>query len=382
MFTIAIKSIGFAWQTNRRLLIILMLINIFNGAVVYLQFTSFASIVDEIIKIKQGAGENSQLIWSSVVLGLSFLVPLIIGNLGAHYRMLFRMQQSLHLDLYKIERQGKLDIGTIESSSYQNLLRSAQEWGTGSVLSLQDFFFNSATNFAGIITSITILWSLNYWLVVFAIVAAAPVYFFYNKYSMEVFRIRHFSLEDHRIIRNRISHFEELQKAVDVILLKLQHWLKGQIKDRKTDYNNKIVKAERKKAISYSVMSLWYLLFLFAAIALMTGEALADRIAVGGLLLAFSTYTRFYQTINGYIESISYAEEASRYAARWFDLFDMQPRIISKEKAVTIDHKKPPLIEFDRVSFRYSFRGWRNAIGIARYFLFNKTRRKNCHRWR
>jgi ABC-type multidrug transport system fused ATPase/permease subunit len=140
---------------------------------------------------------------------------------------------------------------------------------------------------------------------------------------------------------------------VDVILHKLQGWIKKQIKDRKEEFNDKIVKAERKKAISYSVMSLWYLLFLFAAIALMTRETMADRIAVGGLLLAFSTYTRFYQTINGYIESISVAEEASRYASRWFDLFDMQPRIVSKEGAVTIDIKEPPLIEFDHVSFRY-----------------------------
>jgi ATP-binding cassette subfamily B protein len=106
---------------------------------------------------------------------------------------------------------------------------------------------------------------------------------------MEVFRIRRFSINDQRVIRNRISHFEELQKAVDVILLKLQGWLKAQIKEKKEDFNNKIIRAERKKAISYSVMSLWYLLFLFAAIALMTKEALAGGIAVGGLLLAFST---------------------------------------------------------------------------------------------
>jgi len=353
MFGIAMKSIDFAWQTNRRLLIIIMLFHIFQGAVVYLQFTSFASIVDEIIKIKQGHGKTSQLITQAVVLGLSFLLPLTVGNINSHYRMIFRMQQSIRLELYKIERQGKLDIGTIESNSYQNLLRSAQEWGNGSILNLQDFFFNSATNFAGIITSIGILWSLNHWLVVFAVLAAAPVYFFYNKYSMEVFRIRYFSINDQRIINNRISHFEELQKAVDVILLKLQSWLKNQIRDHKMAYNNKIIAAERKKAISYSIMSFWYLLFLFAAIGLMTREALSGGIAVGGLLLAFSTYTRFYQTINGYIESISYAEEASRYAARWFELFALQPRIISKENAVRIDHKQPPLIEFDNVSFRY-----------------------------
>jgi ABC-type multidrug transport system fused ATPase/permease subunit len=353
MFTIAMRSIAFAWQTNRRLLLLLIIFNIFQGSVVYLQLTSFASIVDEIIKIKQGTGNTRQLIWSSVVLGLSFLVPLIIGNIGTHYRMIFRMQQGIQLDLYKIGRQGRLDIGTIESSSYQNLLRSAQEWGSGSVINLQDFIFNTATNLAGIITSIGILWSLNKWLVVFAVLAAAPVYFFYKKYSMEVFRIRYLSINDQRIINNRISHFEELQKAVDVILLKLQNWLKKQIKDKKEAFHKKIILAERKKAISYSIMSLWYLLFLFAAIALMTHEALAGSIAVGGLLLAFTTYTRFYQTINSYIESVSVAEEAARYASRWFELFDLQPKITSNENAVRINFTEPPLIEFDNVSFRY-----------------------------
>lgn len=353
MFTIAMKSIRFAWQTNRRLLLLLILLNTIQGSIVYLQFSSFASIVDEIIKIKQGTSDTSHLIWQSVILGLAFLVPFIVGNSISYSRMIFRMQQNVQLDLFKIDRQGNLDIGTIESSSYQNLLRSAQEWGSGSILNLQDFIINSASNFAGIITSLGILWSLNKWLVVFAVLAAAPVYFFYKKYSMEVFRIRYLSIDDHRLINNRMSHFEELQKAVDVILLKLQDWLKNQISDKKKTFNNKIMVAERKKAISYSMMSLWYLLFLFAAIALMTMEAIGGRIAVGGLLLAFSTYTRFYQTINGYIESISVAEEASRYASRWFELFDMQPKIKSKPDAVRNDFTKPPLIEFDDVSFRY-----------------------------
>jgi ATP-binding cassette subfamily B protein len=271
----------------------------------------------------------------------------------SYYRNRFRLGQGLHLELYKIDKQGGLDIGTIESSSYQNLLRSAQEWGSGSVLNLQDFIFSSASSFAGIITSMAILWSLNGWLVLFAVLAAAPVYFFYKKYSMEVFRIRYFSLDDHRIIGNRISHFEELQKAVDVILLKLKSWLKEQIRERKISFNKKIVGAERKKSMSYGVLSLWYLLFLFAAIALMTREAIVGGIAVGGLLLAFNTYTRFYQTINGYVEAISFTEEAARYAARWFELFELKPRIASRKNAMRIPLTTPPLIRFDHVSFRY-----------------------------
>jgi len=293
------------------------------------------------------------LIQSSIILGLSFLVPTLLSNLANYFRSKFRLELDMQLDMHRIDKQSELDIGVIESNSYQTLLRSAQEWGTSSMLSLQDFIFSSATSFAGIITSMGILWALNPLLVLFAVLAAAPVYFFYKKYSMEVFRIRYFSIDDHRIISNRISHFEHLQKAVDVILLKLKSWLKGQVSERMTAYNKKIIEAEKRKSISYNFLSLWYLLFLFAAIGLMTKESLTGTMAVGSLLLAFNTYTRFYQTVNGYVESISWTEEAARYAARWFDLFDMKPNIKSKENAIPFLNEQPPHIEFKNVSFRY-----------------------------
>lgn len=353
MFTIVFKSIAFAWETNRKLFLLLIVLNIFLGSIVYVQFASFSSIVDSIIAIKQGAAGYDILIKPAIILGLSFLLPSIASNVASYSRSKFRMQQGIQLEMYKIEKQGALDIGTIESTTYQTLLRSAQEWGSSSVLNLQDFIFNSATNFSGIITSMIILWSLSPWLVLFALLAAGPVYFFYKKYSMEVFRVRHLSIDDHRMIGNRISHFEQLQKAVDVILLKLKHWLKEQVREKKVSFNKKIIEAERKKSVSYGVLSLWYLLFLFAAIALMTKQALAGSIAVGGLLLAFNTYTRFYQTVNGYIESISFTEEAARYAARWFELFDLKPKIASKDNVQRVTFDKPPLVEFKSVSFRY-----------------------------
>ncbi len=353
LFSVATRSVAFAWRTNRKFFILIILLNVFQAAIVYLQFTSFASIVDEIIAIKKEGVDYSGLIRSSIVLGLSFLLPTILGNVQSYLRAMFRLQQGMELEMYKIEKQAGLDIGTIESNSYQTLLRGAKEWGSGSVLNLQDFIFTTSGSIAGIVTSIGILFSINPWLVLFAVLAALPVYFFYKKYSMEVFRIRYLSIDDHRVISNRISHFEELQKAVDVILLKLKTWLKGQIRERKQTYNQKIMDAEKKKALSYSLLSLWYLLFLFAAVALVTVDALNGAIAVGGLLLAFNTYTRFYQTINGYVESISYSEEAARYAAKWFDLFDLSPRIKSRENAVRLKLDGAPRIEFKDVSFRY-----------------------------
>jgi ATP-binding cassette subfamily B protein len=362
IFSVALKAIGFAWRANKWLFSVIIVLNVFQGAVVYLQFTSFSDIVDEIILINQGKSGYDALIRSAIVLAASFVIPTVMSNIVGFYRARFRLELDTQLDLYRIEKQGDLDIGTIESNSYQTLLRSAQEWGTGSMLSLQDFIFTSATSFAGILTSMAILWSLNVWLVLFAILAAAPVYFFYKKYSMEVFRIRYFSIDDHRIISNRISHFEQLQKAVDVILLKLKGWLRNQVSTRLLEYNKKIVNAEKRKAVSYSFLSLWYLLFLFAAIGLMTMESLNGVMKVGSLLLAFNTYTRFYQTVNGYVESISWTEEAARYAARWFELFDVQPKIVSKPGATDFDATVPPTIEFRNVTFRYPGEGEANPV--------------------
>src|SRR3954468_21044975 len=97
IFTVSLKSISFAWKTNRTLFLLIIILNIFMGSVVYVQYTSFASIVDEIIRIKQGMSDTAALIRSSVILGLSFLVPTIVSNILAYIRSVFRMEQGVQL---------------------------------------------------------------------------------------------------------------------------------------------------------------------------------------------------------------------------------------------------------------------------------------------
>lgn len=352
--SVTAKSIHFVWKANRNLFIILIFLNIFQAVVVYFQFGAFSYIVDEIVKIKNGLSNTQQLLAPMIMLGVSFMIPSILSSIQTFCKSKLKMEQTDFLDLYRIDKQGSLDIGTLESSNYQNLLRSAQEWGSKSIITLQDFVLNSAGSFAGIITSMIILWTLNSWLVLFALLAAAPVYFLYKKYSKEIFHIRWSSLEDHRMIINRLSHFEELHKAIDVVLLGLKNMLRAQLQDCKTNFTKKSIEAERKKTIGYGLMSLWYLFFLCAAVLLMTNQSVHEGIAVGGLILAFNTYTKFYQTLNAYIESISISEEAALYAARWLELFTLNPIVKSKENALAYVDLKPPLIEFKNVSFRYS----------------------------
>jgi hypothetical protein len=83
LFAVVLKSIGFAWRTNRKLFLVLISLNIFQGSIVYLQFASFSAIVDIIIGIKQGVNTAVDLVQSSVILGLSFLFPTVSDEVSS-----------------------------------------------------------------------------------------------------------------------------------------------------------------------------------------------------------------------------------------------------------------------------------------------------------
>jgi len=115
-FTIALKSIQFAWQTNKTLFLILTILHAFQGSIIYLQFSSFASVVDEIVGIKQGIEGTDKLIYACITLAVSFLLPSIASSIIYYIRKKFLLEQNTFLELHRIDKNSSLDIGTIESS--------------------------------------------------------------------------------------------------------------------------------------------------------------------------------------------------------------------------------------------------------------------------
>lgn len=355
LFKTTIKAISFALKTQPKKFIFLTLLSGALGGLVYVQFTSFSAVVDEIIAIKNTGvpALTHTLIRQVLILGAAFLFPAILEAISSFHRQSFRTRQMTDIALYKMQKQSQLDIATVESSWYQNKMQQANEWGTGSIANLQTFAFSSMRNIVGLVVSASILFSIDWRLVVLAVIAAIPVYFFYRRYSMEVFRVRNFSTEDRRMIGNRSSHFANTERLIDVILLKLKKWLLNDVTERLRAFDEKIIKAEKKKSKADTVVSVWYVVCFFLSIALITTRALDNTLAIGAILLAFNSYRGFYQTVNGFFELISFNEESARYASRWFELFELTPQINNSELSKKITLDAPPVIEFRNVSFAY-----------------------------
>lgn len=354
-FSIVKKSMSFAIKTQPARFVFLIFLSGLLGGLVYVQFTSFSAVVDEIIKIKNFgiAGVTPNLIRQVVILGASFLLPAILDTIFLYGRQKFRARQITSIVLHRIEKQASLDIATVESSWYQNKLQQANQWGMDSIVNLQTFAFASMRNIIGLFASVGILFSIDYRLVILAVIAAVPVYFYYRRYSMEVFRVRHFSTEDRRYINNNLSHFSNTDRLIDVILLKLKNFFKDEAAKKMIAFDDKVLVAEKRKSKADMVVSVWYVICFFLSIALITKSALAGTLAIGAVLLAFNSYRGFYQIVNNFFEMISVNEESARYAGQWFEVFELVPQVQNKVDAQKIDLDTPPFIEFKNVSFSY-----------------------------
>jgi ATP-binding cassette subfamily B protein len=355
IFKVIKKAVAFAFKTQPKRYIFLIVSSAVLGLLTYVQFTTFSAIINEIIRIKDSGVFviTKNLISYSTAFGLSFLVPSILESIHSFVRESFRRDQITDMALYKIDCQASLDIATIESSWYQNRLQQANQWGVNSIVNLQTFIFSIIRSTFGIFASVGILFVIDYRLVILAICAAVPVYFFYRIYSMEVYRVRFFSTEDKRLIANRSNHFSDTFKLIDVVLLKLKSWLKEEVSTKMRDFDQKLLIAEKKKTRADVIMSVWYVACFFVGILLVTNKTLNGALAVGSLVLAFNSYRGFYGIVNSIFNSISTNQESAKYASQWFELFDLKPQIQNKDNAQKIEFQVPPLIEFKNVSFSY-----------------------------
>ncbi len=349
------RVLTFSWEKDKKTLIIFSVVSTASSVVVYLQFTSFSKIINDIILIqKDNLGFTRELIVDSIVLGLTFLVPAFLNNIRNFYGTKRRTELNRHLNLWMIEEFSKLDIATVESTEYQTRLQSAQRWGVGSLNNVGDYAVSVLADIAGVITSAIILWFVFPPLVFLAVVGSFPIYIVSTKYALEIFRLYWLGTDETRIADNRKQHFYGNTSLVEVLLFNLTDKLRKEMKVVWAIFDKKIVNASKSKARGDMLSMLFYVITLFFAIGLITIKTIHGELLIGSLFLAFTTYRGFSQTVQALFYNIAQLEEQARYGERWYHLFSLPSLISSGTGGKILCLETPPVIEFRNVSFKYS----------------------------
>lgn len=349
------RSIYFGWSKEKGVSIVYTFLSICTSLLPYLQFASFAKIVDDIVYIsKTNSVATHALFVHGALLGISLLVPQIVSNARGYFETLKRTRINTILNLWFIERTTNVDIGTIESSEYQTRLQSAQQWGLGSINNTNQYFTYILADISAVIVSSVILGSIMPKLVILAFIGSIPAYFINRSYSLELFRLWHLGTDETRVANNRRSLFFNQHSLIEIILFGLGPKLKNEISDIWKVFDTKVINAARKRSLAEIFGGLFYVATLFISIFLVTNATLKGVLLVGSLILVFNTYRGFSSTIDSLFRNVAQLEEQGRYAHRWYYLFELESPINSEKGGEFIIYKEPPFIEFNNVSFKYA----------------------------
>lgn len=325
------------------------------GIASYLQTVSFSKIVDIIIPaIRTGESAFPNTLWKPLLtMALYMFIPGILGTLQGIFRTFITERATVDLQVLRSKRFAELDIATVEDSGFQKKLQQAQEWGMGSITNLFLFSMSIVTDIASTVMALILLSFVAPILIPIAILSALPLYFIEKKYGVKLFQARNFGGDDRRIAGNRIQHFMNPSKLIDLILNKVDKRFVGEIGQKLKGTADFTIAIKRQKDLWGILTATLSMICLIASVILITRSAIAGVISVGLLVVAYNSYRGFESTIKSFLSDLAFMQESARYAKQWFDLIDTKPVIIDSVDAHPFSVETPPIIEFKNVSFRY-----------------------------
>ena len=348
------RAFLFACKKEPRLVILTLVLSILLAGLVYLQLASFSNVVDQIVLVKSIGGVITRALFTnSIILALSFLIPAILQNIYNRYYEDLNMVIGTHIQLYRIDMIAALDIGTIEGAEFQTKLERAEQWGVTSIGNLAMLVLSIVKNITGLVISALILFFINPWLVLFAVVGGIPAYFIQKKYGAKLYDLYHERTDEARIMGDRNSFFRNPKKIIEIALFNLAARFKNDVKEANNSFDNKVVELGKRRSYATFGTDILSIACLLLAIAFVTMQTIQGDILVGGLLLAFSTYSSFTSIVQEFFWNTTKIENQARYSKRWFDLFDTQSKMIRSPDALKPSWETPPVIEFKNVSFLY-----------------------------
>ncbi len=324
------------------------------GVSSYLQLTSFSKIVDIIIPVVKTGGGIPDTLWTPLIsMAIFMFVPGILGSLQGIFSTSITERANVDLQVLRSKRFAELDIATVEDSDFQKKLQQAQEWGMGSITNLFLFSMSIVTNIASTIMALVLLSLVAPILIPIAILSSIPPYFIEKKYGVKLFQARNFGGDDRRIASNRVQHFMNPSKLIDLILNKVDKRFVGEIKQKLKGTADFTIAIKRQKSLWGIFTTSLSMFCLVASVVIITRSAILGVISVGLLVVAYNSYRGFESTIKSFLSDFAFMQESARYAKQWFDLIDIKPVVIDVEHAVSLSLETPPSIEFRNVSFRY-----------------------------
>lgn len=147
--------------------------------------------------------------------------------------------------------------------------------------------------------------------------------------------------------------FTSTHNLTEIKLFQSKDRFKDEISDLLYSFDKEMEEVENKRFKYQLILRLLEMTAMAFTIYYLVKAGLSGVLAIGALLLVFNSYRGLFATFKSFFMVLGYQDEFGKYASWWFKLFDLKPKIVSKDGALKPNWTKAPKIEFQNVSFSY-----------------------------
>jgi ATP-binding cassette subfamily B protein len=250
-------------------------------------------------------------------------------------------------------KQGEVDIATIESPEFQNLLDQAKGRGQASIMNILQWFYSILRDLIKIFISLAIFLSVTKLGLFILILSILPVYFYEKWRSIRLAKIWTDTTESNRKARSKLELFSGKTSVLEVKFFNLIDFFKDKVLFIRNINNDLLTKEDKKTAIVRIIVDVLPSIGTFVVLYITIQKIIIGTIGIGMLSFILSTIWSFNTAFQVFLRAIGRLSEDRVHANKLMDLFELKPYVSENVNGESISLNTSYTLEFKNVSFTY-----------------------------
>jgi ATP-binding cassette subfamily B protein len=296
-------------------------------------------------------------VWMPVILQLAVgLLNLLLSTVNSMIQQLLQNRVTDRIQLLSLQKANTLDLAFFENPTFYDKLRQATNEASYRPMTMISQTFSLGQSCITLLSMLGLLFTLQWWLVLVALVIPIPSFIANTHYGMRKYRMALRQSPERRLSAyyNRVMTIDEHNKEIKLFNL-------GDFFiNRYRELAERLYEQDKRLTTQRGIVNaLWSALAVIANSSIylyVAFQAVLGRISLGAVTQYTMATNQAGQNFQSLLSGISSTYENSLYVDALFEFLDYQPEIVSPEHPVPVPDTgdgKGLDIEFRNVSFTY-----------------------------
>lgn len=346
------RSFLILWEKQRAIVIFLIGTMLLGAASGYLYNGAIALLVDSV------AAPNTAILGvkaALIVLLAIWLLNDLTDRIRTHVDQRYYIRLEQDLELMFLKKREDLDMARFEDPEFNDLLQRGMERSIHPIRDLFDLQLYNIRNITSVIIASVIMFSYHWIVFVLVLLAAVPLFVVEMGHAKRAYGIYAAKAPVRRRFFDIKHHFTDKHSMNDMRFLGIARKFYKTVESLFKDFTTEQIKNERKRIFHQVIAGLISFIAVGSALVFIVLRTIDGQNEIGSLVFVISSIASLSTTFEHFLMNVARQREQNLFTTDLFAILDTKPLYPRENATFSLDLKKPPVIEFQNVWFKYPF---------------------------